>query len=309
MKRLATDLRKVPLDTAFYKMQKTGLADSEFGLDNTPELIDGGFGLYSTVNMAAGIGPVKTEFFRIALTRSGAVDISLALQSFRTQRNTLVFGFPGQVFSLQNKSEDFFAYYILFTEDFINRLPALKDIRARYPFMNYNGVQSFQLSEEEGLETEDIIHKINGEIKLGHANMVEAIGLYTQLILLQSYRSYERQQLAKQEDPMSSNGLFKKFIKLVGQHFLTLRKVSDYAGLLHVSPGYLNKVIKSQSDKTAHELIDEMILTEAKAYLLHSQFSVAEIAYKLEFADPSHFNKFFRKHTGQTPSAYKSVLK
>ena len=96
------------------------------------------------------------------------------------------------------------------------------------------------------------------------------------------------------------------FLKLVSQHFLNIRKVSDYAAMLHVSPDHLNKVIKSNADKTASELIDEMLVTEAKAYLLYSKMSVSEIAYKLEFADPSHFNKFFKKPNNCTPLEFRN---
>lgn len=91
----------------------------------------------------------------------------------------------------------------------------------------------------------------------------------------------------------------------MSEHFLTLRKVSDYADLLNVTADHLNRIIKSQSSKTAHELIDDMILIEAKAYLKHTALSVAEIAYKLGFSDPSHFNKFFKKLANCTPLQYR----
>jgi AraC family transcriptional regulator, transcriptional activator of pobA len=52
-------------------------------------------------------------------------------------------------------------------------------------------------------------------------------------------------------------------------------------------------------------LIDEMILREAKAYLLHSDLSVSEIGYTLNFADPSHFNKFFKKLADCTPLQFR----
>jgi len=150
-----------------------------------------------------------------------------------------------------------------------------------------------------------LIKKINAEIKHNDANTVPSIELYVQFILLKAQRSYQRQQLSKQETATSKNALFKRFIKLVGQHFLTHKKVADYANLLHVSANHLNRVIKSQSDKTAHELIDEMILMESKALLRQTQFSIAEIAYQLDFSDPSHFNKFFKKLTGATPLQYR----
>jgi AraC-like DNA-binding protein len=93
---------------------------------------------------------------------------------------------------------------------------------------------------------------------------------------------------------------------LVSQHFLTIRKVSDYAEMLHVSSDHLNRSIKSGSDKTAHELIDEMLLMEAKAYLLHTTHTIAEIAYKLDFSDPSHFNRFFKKYCELTPAEFRN---
>src|SRR4051812_8990673 len=108
-------LKKVHLGPAFYKLQKNGVAAGGFGLDNSDELIGGGFGLYSTTNMVAGLGPMKTEFYRIAFTRAGNVNVHLGLEAFTPVRNTLVFGFPGQTFSIGNRSEEFFAYYILFT--------------------------------------------------------------------------------------------------------------------------------------------------------------------------------------------------
>ena len=299
-------LKKVHLGPAFYEMQKNGVAEKDFGLDNSKELIGGGFGLYSTSNMAGSLGPVKTEFYRIAFTRAGSVNVNLGLEAFKPTRDTIVFGFPGQTFSLFNRSEDFFAYYILFTDEFIADRPSLSDMRERFPFMGYNGIQSFQLSSSEGLEVEQTIHKINDEIKARNTDSVRTIQLYTELILILANRSYERQQLAQQATAATNNALFKRFVKLVGQHFLRYKKVSDYAKLLHVSADHLNRTIKSQSDKTAHELIDEMILIEAKALLKQTSFSMAEIAYQLEFTDPSHFNKFFKKLAGLTPLQYRS---
>ena len=82
--------------------------------------------------------------------------------------------------------------------------------------------------------------------------------------------------------------------------------MTDYAKMLLVSADHLNRIIKSNSDNTAHGLIDEMLLRETKAYLLHTELSIAEIAYKLEFSDPSHFNKFFKKLTDLTPLQFRN---
>jgi AraC-like DNA-binding protein len=136
--------------------------------------------------------------------------------------------------------------------------------------------------------------------------MHDTIKLYIQLILIHAGRNYNAAQLSQQGSPGTAQAIFSGYIKLVSQHFLSIRKVAEYSDMLHISPDHLNRAIKACSDKTAHDLIDEMLLMEAKFYLLHTQLSISEIAYKLEFADPPHFNKFFKKLCNQTPLEFRN---
>ena len=306
MKAGQTEIKNFQLNSSFYTVHKEGLAEADFGLDNSNELIGGGFGLYSTANFKkTNLGPIKTNYFRIGLIRSGNVNFDIGLETYYPIRDYMVFGFPGQLFSVYDQSEDFFAYYLLFTDEFIADSLQLKNINQQFPFLSYSGIQSFQLSEEEAKEVESFIMKINEEIKNRKGDLEQAIQLYIQLILIKANRSYQRQFSSIQDKTAGGNTLFRKFIKLVNQHFLTNRKVTDYAQMLHVTPDYLNRIIKHHSQKKAHELIDEMILMEAKAYLRHTEMSIAEIAYRLEFSDPSNFNKFFKKITDCTPLQYR----
>jgi AraC family transcriptional regulator, transcriptional activator of pobA len=77
--------------------------------------------------------------------------------------------------------------------------------------------------------------------------------------------------------------------------------------MLNISVDHLNKTLKIQTGKTAHQFIEEMLLVESKALLLHTELSVAEIAWQLAFTDPSHYNKFFRKLTAVTPLMYRKT--
>jgi len=304
-KSIPADIKKIELDASLHKLHKKGEVKSDFGMDNSSELLDNGFGLYSTTNLKENIGPVKTVYFRISLTRKGQADFNIGLEKHKPKRNSIVFGFPGQIFSLNKPSEDFLAYYMLFSEKFISGIFSLKKTREQFPFLTYSGLQCFQLNDATANEIESIIFKMNDEIKSRKANCSEAIRLYIQLILVHANRDYGTMLLSKQGTNNSGQILFSNFVKLVSQHFLTIRKVAHYANMLHVSPDHLNRIIKSNADKTANELIDEMIVMEAKAYLLHTKMSVAEIAYKLEFTDPSHFNKFFKKTNNCTPLEFR----
>lgn len=97
-----------------------------------------------------------------------------------------------------------------------------------------------------------------------------------------------------------------QFKALLADHFIEQRKVSFYADKMHLTPKYFSTIIKKISGKTAGAWINEMLLLEAKVRLQNKNQSIAQIAYDLDFSDPSHFGKFFKKHTGISPLAYRS---
>lgn len=79
-----------------------------------------------------------------------------------------------------------------------------------------------------------------------------------------------------------------------------------YADQLHITPKYLSSVIKEVSGRSAVEWIDRYVILEAKALLRYSGLSIQEIAYELNFSTQSFFGKYFKHHTGMSPSEYKS---
>lgn len=305
-KSVPSDFKKINLDADLYKLHKSGKGHSDFGMDNTPELLDESFGLYSTINLKKNIGPIKTQYFRISLTRKGSATFDIGLERYNTQRNSILFGIPGQIFTLHQFSHDFLAYYMLFTEKFAKDAILKHNRTQHFPFLSYSGLQCFQLENNTADEIENIIFKMNKELKERKTDSSEMIRLYIQQIILLANRNYGTVLLAHQNTPNAHQSLYNDFLKSVSQYYLTVRKVSDYADMLHISSDHLNRVIKSCSDKTAHEHIDEMLLMEAKSYLLHTSQTIAEIAYKLEFSDPSHFNRFFKKYCKLTPAEFRS---
>lgn len=139
-KSVTTDLKKINLDADLYKLHKSGKGDSDFGMDNTSELLDEGFGLYSTIDLKKNIGPIKTQYFRISLTRKGSATFDIGLEKYKTTRNSILFGIPGQIFSLNQFSNDFLAYYMLFTEKFINDIILKQYSKQHFPFLSYSGL-------------------------------------------------------------------------------------------------------------------------------------------------------------------------
>ena len=67
------------------------------------------------------------------------------------------------------------------------------------------------------------------------------------------------------------------------------------------------KYIKEVTGKPTTAHIADRIISEAKALLQHTKWSINEIAYALGFEYPTYFNNFFKKKTGEIPKSVRSA--
>ncbi len=92
---------------------------------------------------------------------------------------------------------------------------------------------------------------------------------------------------------------------LIQHHFRSHKPAAFYAENLGISPAHLSRIIRNKTGHGAHELITRKLLDEAKRELVFTFTTVQEISYRLGFADPGYFSRFFVKQTGQTPRAWR----
>jgi len=95
-----------------------------------------------------------------------------------------------------------------------------------------------------------------------------------------------------------------KFKEVLFQNFTQNRSVKFYADTLAVSENYLNRIVKETTNKSLKSHIHEMVIFYSQVLLQRSEFTISQVAYELNFADPSHFGRLFKKIAGMTPSAY-----
>lgn len=102
-----------------------------------------------------------------------------------------------------------------------------------------------------------------------------------------------------------SGGLYEQFLHLLEDNRALKRTVGYYAGLLHTTPQNLNNACRKSVDRPATEVLGDFLMSEAKRLLLYTNGSVAEISFELDFKDPSHFVKYFKRMAGRTPQAFR----
>lgn len=130
---------------------------------------------------------------------------------------------------------------------------------------------------------------------LFHAFLFEVNSVY------QRCNSNKKFQYTRKED------ISMRFVKLLSESFREERSVIFYAEQLHVTPRYLSQTVKEVTGKSAGELIDEMVVMEAKALLNDVSLSIAQVADSLYFSDQFFFSKYFKRLTGFSPSEYRKL--
>lgn len=98
---------------------------------------------------------------------------------------------------------------------------------------------------------------------------------------------------------------YASFMALLNQGNPIKSKVAWYADLLNTTPQNLNAACRKAVDLPATGVLSDFVINEAKRQLFYTDKTVSEISFSLNFNDPSHFVKYFKRHCGQTPQSFR----
>lgn len=82
--------------------------------------------------------------------------------------------------------------------------------------------------------------------------------------------------------------------------------LSDLAAITGLSVSHFAHAFNAAYGVAPHRYILRRRIDKAKALLGNSDFTIAAISYRLGFSSQSRFTQIFARHTGLTPSAYRS---
>lgn len=95
--------------------------------------------------------------------------------------------------------------------------------------------------------------------------------------------------------------LFRAFQKSIRQARNPQKNIAHYAAEQHITAVHLNRVCRDLVQKSAMQVVYDYFLTEARNYLTHTDFTIAQVAYRLNFKDPAYFSRLFKKTNRPDP--------
>ena len=254
-------------------------------------------------NFNFGAEPHQLSFYGILFIDKGTGYFMLDDNKIALKPGTIIFTSPGHTRAWHIK-KPVGGYAVFFEKDFLNLFFTDELFLYRFSYFHqYWKPTSLFVSPAEFSTYLSINSNIEAEIKdlqNDSAHLLRAL-LYQLLVLLN--RSYAKQNALQSNTYI--HPVFFRFRSLLEKNYSTHHRVGDYLQLLRVSPAQLNKFCRQYMGITAQEMIHSKQISVAKRLLRATTDTVSEIAYRLNFSDPSNFNRFFKSVTGLSPQQYR----
>jgi len=158
------------------------------------------------------------------------------------------------------------------------------------------------LTNEQAVSFSDLLGEIFSEHENPHTSDI-VLRAYLQLFLAKS--SSIKLQSLKESNGFAKDQAMEEFKQLLEENFLNLRKPSDYATLLAMSPNNFTRRCSTYFKKSPSAMIQERIILESKKQLHLTRLSIKEIAYNLKFQDEFYFSRVFKKSVKVSPQAFR----
>ena len=251
----------------------------------------------------------RKEFYKICLT-TGKSKIHYSDKTFEQEGTILFFGNPHIPYSWETISTTYVGYTILFSAEFFKNSERSESLQ-QSSFFKIGGTPVLKITSEQRDFLNTIFQKMIAEQESDYLYKDELIRNYISLIIHESLKMEPSENYEQNNN--ASSRLTSVFLELLERQFpiettanpLQLKTAQHYAQHLNVHINYLNRAVKEVTGKSTTAHITERIITEAKALLLHTDWSISEIAYALGFEYPTYFNNFFKKQTGTNPKSFR----
>lgn len=245
--------------------------------------------------------PFMMDEIRILVLQRGHVDVKVNMLDHRLEAGTLIFIGRCVVTEIKNVTEDIQGFVLSMSDEML-RLSAGNIVPKAFA----GHLQDFilPLSNKE-IDFLDNLHLLlYNALKHEMSSSPVVIQLVGALMMHVSYL-WEKSESSLTGARTREQQLFSDFIRLLSQHAPMHHTLDFYASHLCVTPRYMSTIVSNASGKTAKYWIDEAIVNAIKVQLRYTDKQVSEIAYDMNFPNPSFFCKYFKRLTGMTPIDYR----
>jgi AraC-like DNA-binding protein len=255
--------------------------------------------------------PFRIDGYMVLYCISGHIKLNVNLQEYELKTGMLFLNYPGNIIRVNDvlgSDEDGLRYVcVVMSREFVGNL--MLDVNKLFTQnLSLMGTPSITLNEAQIQLLREHVWLMVNVVKCDSSFKTESVRSILSSVFY-FIAGVWAVKAAERNDHLVSGRtrtIFDQFIKLVSEYHTSYRNVGFYAEKLSLTPKYLSRIIKEASGRSAPEWIDDYVILEAKNLLKYSGLPIKEVVYRLNFPSQSVFYKFFKAHTGLTPTEYKN---
>lgn len=246
--------------------------------------------------------PVKLTSSTSIFVRRGKFRLYINLMPYEGEGPAIVNVRHGETMQIIGASEDLYASFIVLSKRYVDDI-----------FLHINDVANMTAIYHQPVVS------LPDELVPKFENLYESLHLVAEdksnpLVLkaiehclIAFYYRYAYRCYSLVESGMdTASRLSDSFVKLVRENFKTQRFLDFYAESLGVSSKHLSRTIKAQTGYSAASWIERYLILESKILLKSTNLTIQQISDSLNFPSQSFFGKYFKKHVGASPKAYRN---
>lgn len=252
--------------------------------------------------------PFGLDHYAILIIDTGECEVKVNMNTYTIRNNQALISPPNCIFHFLSFNEDLTFKIISFSQKLIDGLEVYRNHSDQLKFLTYKYPNIVTMNKLQATHISEIVDMLKRRTELEGIHLFrQEIILHTLLILMFEFSAAFKEELDINSNQLSrKEDLVQKFLELVQQYFKQEHHIGFYAEKLAITPNYLSKITKSETGKSASEIIEDMLVLEANILLRQAEISVSQVAELLSFSDQFVFSKFFKRKTKQSPSAYRS---
>lgn len=248
----------------------------------------------------------RTEYYAICLLCEGEIKVETNLFMHHAQAPAFFVIAPEVIRRFFNTGKRLKMTVLFFKKDFFLKDQANIHFLDKFDFFEQKDRHVIDLDELQQQKFLNYFQQIEQKVIEPSPHTPDIVRSFIYILLNELDDITGSRSIAQSSTLSRSEELLLEFKTLLTKYFIEQRQLRFYAYKLHVTPKHLSAAVKEASGKSAGQWLTEMLILEAKVLLQDKQLTIAQIADKLKFTDPSHFGKFFKGKTGFNPLSYRN---
>lgn len=250
--------------------------------------------------------PTRLQTVTMVICLRGEVECSINLRRCTVKARQILVNFSGDIIQVHN-CDNVKCFAVIVSEEYLQSLRF--DFRER--------ASSFFAIRENGpidLATDDLQSMlpyrrlVNKNIADDNDDVITClVQALAHTVIAYIRKSHNMRTHGPEPAAPRPRRIFEKFMGLLSEYHSRERSLSFYADKMRLSPKYVSRMIKEYSGRKAIDWICEYVVAEACIMLQHTDLTVQEIAYRLNFPTQSAFGKYFKEGMGMSPKRYRSL--